>query len=74
MIIDFHNHFYPETYLNELKRRKGYASVERDQHGRLLIHYAGDYNIVVGPHVDPEDRLKAMDLSLIHISEPTRPY
>ena len=61
MIIDFHNHFYPETYLDELKRRKGYASVERDQQGRLLIHYAGDYNIVVGPHVDPEDRLKAMD-------------
>jgi len=61
LIIDFHNHFYPEAYLDELKRRKGYASVERDQQGRLLIHYAGDYNIVVGPHVDPEDRLKAMD-------------
>jgi len=29
--------------------------------GRLLIHYTGDYNIVVGPHVNLEDRLRAMD-------------
>ena len=61
MIIDFHNHFYPKAYLDELKRGKGYASVEEDEQGRLIVRYVGDYNIVVGPHVDPEDRLKAMD-------------
>ena len=61
MIIDFHNHFYPKAYLDELKREKGYASVETDSQGRLLIHYTGDYNIVVGPHIHLEDRLKAMD-------------
>jgi len=61
LIIDFHNHFYPEAYIEELKRGKGYASVTRDGQGRLLIHYTGDYNIVVGPHIDLEDRLRAMD-------------
>jgi aminocarboxymuconate-semialdehyde decarboxylase len=61
MNIDVHNHFYPKSYLDELSKPGGYARVERDAHGRLLIHYEGDYNIVVGPHIDIEDRLKAMD-------------
>jgi len=61
LIIDFHNHFYPRAYIDELQRRKGYASVSRDEAGRLLIHYVGDYNIVVGPHINLEDRLEAMD-------------
>jgi aminocarboxymuconate-semialdehyde decarboxylase len=61
LIIDFHNHFYPKPYLDELKRKQGVASFETDKHGRLLIHYRGDYNVIVGPHIDPEDRLKAMD-------------
>ncbi len=61
MNIDVHNHFYPEAYMEELGKGRGYARVERDAQGRLLIHYEGDYNIVVGPHIDIEDRLKAMD-------------
>jgi aminocarboxymuconate-semialdehyde decarboxylase len=61
MNIDVHNHFYPEAYMEELGKGGGYARVERDTSGRLLIHYEGDYNIVVGPHIDIEDRLKAMD-------------
>jgi aminocarboxymuconate-semialdehyde decarboxylase len=61
LIIDFHNHFYPKAYLDELKRVKGYASVSKDEEGRLLIHYAGDYNIVVKPHVKLTERVKAMD-------------
>jgi aminocarboxymuconate-semialdehyde decarboxylase len=61
MNIDVHNHFYPEAYMKELSKGGGYARVERDAQGRLLIHYEGDYNIVVGPHIDIEDRLKAMD-------------
>jgi predicted TIM-barrel fold metal-dependent hydrolase len=59
--IDFHNHFYPTAYINELKREEGYASVSKDEYGRLLIHYTGDYNVVVGPHIDIEHRLKDMD-------------
>ncbi len=61
MIIDFHNHFYPKAYIEELKREKGYASVSKDDQDRLLIHYTGDYNIVVGPHINLKDRLEAMD-------------
>jgi predicted TIM-barrel fold metal-dependent hydrolase len=61
LIIDFHNHFYPGAYIEELKREKGYASVSVDPQGRLLIHYTGDYNVVVGPHIDLEHRLRDMD-------------
>jgi aminocarboxymuconate-semialdehyde decarboxylase len=61
MNIDLHNHFYPEAYMKELGKGGGYARVEKDGQGRLLIHYEGDYNIVVGPHIDIGDRLEAMD-------------
>jgi aminocarboxymuconate-semialdehyde decarboxylase len=61
LIVDFHNHFYPKAYIDELKRAKGYASVSKDEEGRLLIQYTGDYNIIVGPHINLEDRIKAMD-------------
>ena len=61
MNIDFHNHFYPKAYIDELSKGGGYARVERDEQGRLLVHYEGDYNIVVGPHIDIDARLKAMD-------------
>ena len=65
MIIDFHNHFYPKAYIDEIKREKGYASVSTDEHGRLLIHYTGDYNVVVGPHINIDDRLRDMDRNRI---------
>jgi aminocarboxymuconate-semialdehyde decarboxylase len=61
LIVDFHNHFYPKAYIEELRRGKGYATVAADEQGRLLIHYAGDYNIVVGPHIDIEERIRTMD-------------
>jgi aminocarboxymuconate-semialdehyde decarboxylase len=67
MIIDFHNHFYPGAYIEELKREKGYASVSTDPQGRLLIHYTGDYNVVVGPHIDIEHRLRDMDRNGIDV-------
>ena len=67
MIIDFHSHYYPEAYLSELKEGKAHASVEKDREGRLLVRYTGDYNIVVGPHVDLGERVKAMDKSGIDI-------
>ena len=60
-MIDFHSHFYPKAYMEELGKPGGYARVEKDEQGRLLIHYEGDYNVVVGPHVDIADRLADMD-------------
>jgi len=59
--IDVHNHFFPKAYIEELKKEKGYASVGTDSEGRTLIYYRGDYNVVVGPHVDLDKRLEAMD-------------
>jgi aminocarboxymuconate-semialdehyde decarboxylase len=61
LIIDFHNHFYPDAYVRELNRGNGYAKVSIDPTGREIIEYTGDYNVVVGPHVKLEDRLEAMD-------------
>ncbi len=61
MIVDFHNHFYPKAYLDELRKGKGYASVSKDTRNRILINYKGDYNVIVGPFVNLEDRVKAMD-------------
>jgi aminocarboxymuconate-semialdehyde decarboxylase len=61
LIIDFHNHFYPEEYIRELNSGEGYARVTADSQGRDLIEYVGDYNVVVGPHIKLEDRLVAMD-------------
>jgi predicted TIM-barrel fold metal-dependent hydrolase len=61
MIVDFHNHFYPQSYMDELKRGKGYARLKTDAQGRLLIEYIGNHNVVMGPHINLEDRLKAMD-------------
>jgi aminocarboxymuconate-semialdehyde decarboxylase len=61
MAIDFHNHFYPSKYLKELSKPGGYARVEKDAEGRLLVHYEGDYNVIIGPHIDLGDRLRDMD-------------
>jgi aminocarboxymuconate-semialdehyde decarboxylase len=61
LIIDFHNHFYPEGYIRELNSGEGYAKVSTDAQSREIIEYSGDYNVVVGPHVKVDDRLRAMD-------------
>ncbi len=61
MIVDLHNHFYPKGYIDELKSGNGYAAVTQDNQGRLLVQYQGDYNIIVGPHIDLDDRINAMD-------------
>jgi aminocarboxymuconate-semialdehyde decarboxylase len=76
LIVDFHNHFYPKAYIDELKSGKGYVSVSKDEKGRLLIQYTGDYNIVVGPHINLEDRIKAMqkyeiDLQVLTLTTPS---
>jgi aminocarboxymuconate-semialdehyde decarboxylase len=61
MIVDFHTHFYPYPYLDELRKGGGNASLEQDSSGRYVIKYTGDYNILTSPLVLLEDRLKEMD-------------
>jgi len=75
LVIDVHNHFYPKAYLDELRRASQYASVEVDPQGRMLIHYAGDYNIVVGSHIDLDHRLREMnrcrvDMQVLSLTTP----
>jgi aminocarboxymuconate-semialdehyde decarboxylase len=61
MIIDFHNHYYPDAYLRELGRGSSNARLETDPDGRLLLHYPGDYNVVVQGHRDLAERIRVMD-------------
>ncbi len=84
MIVDFHNHYYPETYLAELEARRGAVRAVRDVEGRTVIRYPGDYNVVVQGHRDLDERIRVMDeagidvqaYSLttpgVHVEEPER--
>jgi aminocarboxymuconate-semialdehyde decarboxylase len=61
MIIDIHNHYYPPRYLAEVEGGGSRVRVGYDAQDRLLIHYPGDYNVVVGDHRDLDERVRAMD-------------
>jgi aminocarboxymuconate-semialdehyde decarboxylase len=61
MIVDFHNHYYPDAYLREITRGTSRVRVARDADGRLLLHYPGDYNVVVRGHRDLDERIRVMD-------------
>ncbi|HET6890135.1 MAG TPA: amidohydrolase family protein [Pyrinomonadaceae bacterium] len=52
MIIDFHNHYYPPNYLEALQKGPSNVRVTFDDAGNPLLHYPGDYNIVVRGHRD----------------------
>src|SRR5437899_11901906 len=52
MIIDFHNHFYPQAYLDALRSGASSVEVSVDSEGNPVLHYPGDYNIVVRGHRD----------------------
>src|ERR1700675_407244 len=56
MIIDFHNHYYPPAYLAALRQGPSNVKVTTDDDGNPLLHYPGDYNIVVRGHRDIEYR------------------
>ena len=51
-IVDFHNHFYPPEYLKELETGPSSIKVTFDDKNNPLLHYPGDYNIVVPGHRD----------------------
>ncbi len=75
MRIDFHTHFYPEVYLQDLAREPGNARVTRDEAGRWVVHYAGDYNVVAAGHISVEARLRDMnaagvDLAVLSFTTP----
>ena len=51
-MIDVHNHFYPPEYLDALTRVGSSIRVTYDADGNPLLHYPGDYNILVPGHRD----------------------
>ncbi|MGH2373323.1 MAG: amidohydrolase family protein [bacterium] len=51
-VIDIHNHFYPPEYLDALTSKPTNVRVTFDAEGNPLLHYPGDYNIVVRGHRD----------------------
>lgn len=59
--IDVHNHFYPPSYLEELKKGGYVTKVSEDSVGNCIISYEGDYNIYNPSHRDIEARLAELD-------------
>lgn len=60
-IVDVHNHFYPPSYLDALKRGDSSITVKYDSHGNPEIHYPGDYNVAVMGHRDIEYRQHVLE-------------
>ena len=51
-VIDFHNHFYPPEYLQAIQDGPSNVRVTFDEQKNPLLHYPGDYNVVVPGHRD----------------------
>ena len=60
-IIDVHNHFYPPGYLAALRRGESILKVTDDEAGNPVIHYPGDYNVVVPGHRDIDYRQRVLE-------------
>jgi aminocarboxymuconate-semialdehyde decarboxylase len=60
-IIDFHNHYYPPAYLGALQSGPSNVQMTTDNQGNPVLHYPGDYNIVVPGHRDIEYRAEVLD-------------
>jgi len=59
-IIDFHNHFYPPQYLKAIQDGPSNIKVTFDADNNPLLHYPGDYNIVVPGHRDIDFRAEVL--------------
>ena len=60
-IIDMHNHFYPPEYLEAVQTGPSQVKVTMDAEGNPLLHYPGDYNIVVPGHRDIDYRAQVLE-------------
>jgi aminocarboxymuconate-semialdehyde decarboxylase len=59
-IIDFHNHFFPPRYLEEILAGPSNVKVTFDSDRNPLLHYPGDYNIIVRGHRDIDYRAEVL--------------
>ena len=60
IIIDFHNHFYPPEFLEALQTGPSNIKVTFDSDNNPLLHYPGDYNMLVQGHRDINFREKVI--------------
>ncbi len=61
MIIDFHNHYYPPEYLDALGPSGSTLRITHDADGNPIVHYPGDYNVMVRGHRDIAYRQTVLD-------------
>ena len=61
MIIDFHNHYYPPEYLDALAPSGSTLRLTHDDDGNPIVHYPGDYNVMVRGHRDIAYRQGVLD-------------
>lgn len=60
-IIDVHNHFYPPEYLEAVQSGPSNIKVTYDADNNPLLHYPGDYNIIVRGHRDINFRSEVLE-------------
>ena len=60
-IIDFHNHFYPLEYLAAVQEGPSNVKVTIDDEDNPVLHYPGDYNVIVPGHRIIEFRQSVLD-------------
>jgi len=60
-IVDFHNHYYPPEYLDALGPVGSCLVIKHDQSGNPVVHYPGDYNVMVRGHRDIAYRQDVLD-------------
>ncbi len=65
-IIDFHNHFYPPEYLKAIEAGPSNVKVTFDSNQTPMLHYPGDYNILVPGHRDLAFREKVLEKIGVH--------
>ena len=61
MIIDFHNHYFPQNYLDLLEHGRSAVWVERDESGQLVLCSKGFRNDLAYAHYNLEARVEAME-------------
>lgn len=60
-VIDFHNHYYPPEYLDALEPSGSCLRITHDTEGNPVVHYPGDYNVMVRGHRDIAYRQDVLD-------------
>jgi aminocarboxymuconate-semialdehyde decarboxylase len=55
-VIDFHDHYYPPSYIQALEKGPSTVRITYDPEGNPCLHYPGDYNVAVRGHRDIDYR------------------